>query len=345
MRQVHNSIDFRLASVTGNSYRFSYNVERALLVSTDIFIQNYVNGIARAAWYNKYTKQLYAQGVNGYWTVNGYVLNYVNVPDPAIDLQERVSYIEDYLTSAVVYSEVKGNPVVVSNAYPMDFRKITVSLMPLQSGSGDPSPSNVRAISGVSTVTITRTGESGSNPQTVSVQLIDGSDTLTVYGGKLDATTGTLTVNSAKVALTGADAEIWMRDDWATNSNVFYIAMRDMAKLMDYTGVIVADKMKTLRDYLLLRDSGYCISGYADFAGAYPGQNWLYISVPNVIGVAALKTWLANNPITVVYPLTTPVVYQLSSAQLTALYGYNTVSSNNGTLEVEYRAVFSMVKP
>lgn len=87
MRQVHNSIDFRLASVSGNTYAFSYNIERTLLASTDISIQNYANGVARSAWYNKYTKRLYVQGVDGYWTVNGAVLTlhgepvYNNVTD------------------------------------------------------------------------------------------------------------------------------------------------------------------------------------------------------------------------------------------------------------------------
>lgn len=52
-----------------------------------------------------------------------------------------------------------GNPVVVSDCikgYPM---KITASWEPTQAGSGDPSPENIRAISGKTSVTVTGCGE------------------------------------------------------------------------------------------------------------------------------------------------------------------------------------------
>ena len=52
-----------------------------------------------------------------------------------------------------------GNPVVVSDCikgYPM---KITASWEPTQAGSGDPSPENIRAISGRNDVTVTGCGE------------------------------------------------------------------------------------------------------------------------------------------------------------------------------------------
>ncbi len=60
--------------------------------------------------------------------------------------------------------------------------------------------SNIRPISGVSSVSVTRTGENGANPETVTVTLADGENPLTVYGGTLDVTTGELTVTHANIA-------------------------------------------------------------------------------------------------------------------------------------------------
>ena len=40
----------------------------------------------------------------------------------------------------------------------------------------------------------------------------------------------------------------------------------------------------------------------------------------------------------IVYPLATPVTYQLTSAQVAALAGYNAVAADSGTLSLTYRA-------
>lgn len=61
--------------------------------------------------------------------------------------------------------------------------------------------SNIRPISGVSSVTVTRTGENGANSQSVTVPLVDSnSNPLTVYGGTLDVATGALFVTWANIA-------------------------------------------------------------------------------------------------------------------------------------------------
>ena len=57
-----------------------------------------------------------------------------------------------------------GNPATFEDGYDAaNVKKLTVTITPTQSGSGDPSPSNVRPISGVSSVSVTRTGENVKN--------------------------------------------------------------------------------------------------------------------------------------------------------------------------------------
>lgn len=60
--------------------------------------------------------------------------------------------------------------------------------------------SNIRPITGASSVAVTRTGENGANSQTVTVTLTDGSNPLTVYGGTLDIITGSLIVTWGNIA-------------------------------------------------------------------------------------------------------------------------------------------------
>ena len=57
-----------------------------------------------------------------------------------------------------------GNPVTFNDGKAANFKAIIVTITPTQSGSGDPSPSNIRPISGVSSVTVTRTGKNLFDP-------------------------------------------------------------------------------------------------------------------------------------------------------------------------------------
>ena len=55
--------------------------------------------------------------------------------------------------------------------------------------------------------------------------------------------------------------------------------------------------------------------------------------------IGTIVTVLAvNNPITVIYPLTNPLIYQLSATEIKSLLGINNVWSDAGDMDVEYRA-------
>jgi hypothetical protein len=49
-----------------------------------------------------------------------------------------------------------------------------------------------------------------------------------------------------------------------------------------------------------------------------------------------LKSWFADNPATVVYPLAAPITYQLTPQQISSLPGQNTIWSDTGDVTVEY---------
>lgn len=58
-----------------------------------------------------------------------------------------------------ILKTVSGNPVVITDADGQNAEDVTVHIEPIQSGSGTPSPTNIRPISGMTDINITRLGD------------------------------------------------------------------------------------------------------------------------------------------------------------------------------------------
>lgn len=127
---------------------------------------------------------------------------------------------------------VSGNPVVCYPVagYPLG---VTVSWEPRQEGSGDPSPENVRPITGLDEVTVTLS-DGVSDGATTTLALPE-----TIYGGTVDAVTGageqTADVISLPVAdMSGSDEYPgWANQNWIgnyvqdTNQDVYFQNVAD----------------------------------------------------------------------------------------------------------------------
>ena len=91
--------------------------------------------------------------------------------------------------------------VSVDNAAQLDALNVMVAIEPVQAGSGDPSPTNVRPISGWTGANVTRTGKNLLPPQmaqgTSSIVALGQSDA-TSFGTFLKAGTYTISVQSSK---------------------------------------------------------------------------------------------------------------------------------------------------
>ena len=155
------------------------------------------------------------------------------------------------------------------------------------------------------------------------------SEAGTVYGGTLDVVTGVLTVTHALKVLNGSEA-------WGTGAanQGFYTQVNDLIKTVNYNGKIISDKLKpfpqhTNTDY---KNGEYGITGYYDYNNAYPNQNWIYAKAAGIATRTDFKTWLSSNPITVVYELATPITYQLTPQEISALVGTNNVWVDTSTV-------------
>ena len=166
------------------------------------------------------------------------------------------------------------------------------------------------------------------NGQTYTIDL-DG----TIYGGTLNVTTGVLTVDRI-VTTIDENASINM-----ASSQRAYVTCNDAIRKTSYgTDDIICNRLPTVSSHNVPSANTDTI-GISLFAGSgYSGENWIYFSDGESTTVQQTKTWLASNPLTVVYRLATPFTVTLTAQQVTTLLGQNNVWADTGNTTVEYRA-------
>lgn len=273
----------------------------------------------------------------------GYVLDNYKDVTPVTALAQDVQVGKVIVTSAGVVhgtndgvsppaswrAEATGNPATISDGlegWPL--YALSVDLKPGQEGSGDPSPTNVRSITGHTGASVTHV-----NAQTYSITFPD--DPGTVYGGVMDFRSGLLTVTHRIRTLDGSES--W--STWNSSSHSVRVNASDMK----------GQESGDTSDSWTAEDGAACDSLPVVSANAgtpclrfYKPTQRIYIywaeSIDSSITSAAtLKTWLASHPITVVYPLAAPVTYQLSSSALNSLRaGTNTFTSADGIVTAGY---------
>ena len=133
------------------------------------------------------------------------------VPAPAAGDQDKTlhgdgTWRADTAELPQVFGSSSGSIITLIDAANYAASDLVIDIDPVQSGSGDPSPDNIRPISGWTgcnvVVSPTTDAEDGT---TYSIPF--PSEAGTVYGGTLDVTNGTLTVDRAMVTLDGDDID------------------------------------------------------------------------------------------------------------------------------------------
>lgn len=210
--------------------------------------------------------------------------------------------------------EETGNPVVCYPVagYPLG---VKVSWEPTQEGSGEPSPDNVRPISGRESVSVQRT-EDGLN-RTLTLPE-------TVYGGTVDAVSGEGKETWKLVTLDGAEK-------WITPSANNYYA---------FFGNPVASKLAYgyCSHYPYANDSSRkCAFANANGAIVFYGHNADYTLAEFKAYLAA--QYAAGTPVQVAYKLAEPVPFTATGGEtIPALSSVNTLLTDADTLTVTGRA-------
>ena len=242
---------------------------------------------------------------------------------------------EDARDLAQQYAE-SIDPEKLIGAYPVDtatgaiasfsdgadnipMKKVTVRIEPKQAGSGDPSPDNVRPISGWDSVQVNHGGADVSNPTTITIPLPQ-----TVYGGTLDVTTGELVVDRAMVDL-GTLA-------WALDSSRFKARIDNMANKAGRTVKMACSCFKALAN-------GEPYDASADLV-CYGAYSYVYVHDFAYTDIAAFKTAVTGQQLA--YELTTPITVTLTPHEIKTLLGNNNIWADAGESTVIYRADTTM---
>lgn len=144
----------------------------------------------------------------------------------------------------------------------------------------------------------------------------------TVYGGTLNPLTGVLTVNWAKKTYNGTES-------WADypNGNGYKTNI-----VSDYLGGGISDifPVSTSINNFGIR-----------YNQENPSVNLRFCQVNTIEGVSDVdswKAWLAEHPVTFVYPISTETKVQLTPVQIATLLGQNNIWADTGDISVTYRA-------
>ena len=206
--------------------------------------------------------------------------------------------------------------------YPLE---VISHIQPAQAGSGDPSPDNIRPITGHTAMKLSLSND-------VQVQEFTLDLGQTVYGGSLNWHTGELTIDREVLAFNGTEK-------WAySNPNDGYCRIQQ-SNNKRYT-----KDTRVCSHYSLY--SGYSAEYTFPYMRANDGTgNWVYEGKQGAGYYASaddFKAYLAEQyaagtPVQVCYQLAAPVTIQLTPQEILALSGVNTLYSDTGDTTVTGR--------
>ncbi len=232
------------------------------------------------------------------------------------------------------YKHAEGSVISIDDGKLNEpLKACTVDINPVQSGSGTPSPSNIRPISGRTEANIT-VADAAVNPtvsNTYNIEFEDSGSPLTVYGGTLDVTSGVLTVDRAFVEFDGSSDELWMMGS-ASGHDRAYIKIDDIES---YAGAYSSISQLYVCSIF---DNGSWNSVFtgSPIAGM-TGQNWGFgLDSFSITTDTELREWLSTNNIQIAYKLATPLTIQLTPTEITTLYGNNVIWADSGDMAITY---------
>lgn len=213
-----------------------------------------------------------------------------------------------------------GNPITWE-ASETEYLFPNVSFEPKQAGSGDPSPENVRPISGYDGVTVTQSKDEAQVKQ-ITITLPE-----TIYGGTVDAVTGKGSNLYLFKELAIADMNIsenfpgWKKEPWINDVKHNPALDGNFATLGIYGVTNIAD----ISQGSFWNSNGTQIYSTPDQWGGKT-QSQIKEAYPDLVVQFCLK-------------LVTPKSFQATgNQQLTSLVGYNTIYTDGDSMALNRKA-------
>ena len=206
-------------------------------------------------------------------------------------------------------------PIIsISDAKAKPAKSLIVGMEPIQAGSGDPSPDNIRPITGRTGVTVNHSGADTSDPQTYPVVFPDSVGT--VYGGTVDVVSGVLTVD-----------RYYFKSGWTQyNASNGFKAYRTQA--IPYG--------RYANDNLNMPMSSV-VGKFGSFSSGNMTENIIQPPRSNSnIAYMALDENLSPDDVDLTYLIAEPQTYQLTPQQIQLLKGSNVLWSDADDLTLTY---------
>lgn len=236
------------------------------------------------------------------------------------------------LTCTGLVEVTKTDDIVTIENGPVNIKSLKVDINAAQSGSGDPSPENVRPISGWSEIVVTVAPTSDpDDPDKVPYTISLGDDT--VYGGVLDVTSGVLTITHKYQQILSS---------MITNNG----------KLSDsslYLGVVgtLSDKKVGVDNFICnefkvvpSERGDWTARGRANGVNVEFGFPYDGIGVTDALTGAQMlpyaRTWVDNNPLYICYELATAQTITLDPLTINTIFGENNIYADCGDITVTY---------
>lgn len=299
----------------------------------------------------------------------------VQINDEAVNTTETWSSKKLLDTLCPPFTET-GNPITCNPVedYPLD---VTVTMEPIQSGAGDPSPDNVRPITGRDEVTVTRCGKNLLNPENVApisgyyglTVTYEGENIIHIVGKPNNPSNGELAFNVAETLDYSLSGKGLVFDVFSLSGNLTVIDAYGLRtpteKLIAITAYLdntvtydariqLAIGVENLTAYEPYQGDTYTLTmpetiygGTVDAVTGVGSKEWGYIASYN--GEPLPGEWISDRDVyaagtppttgaQVAYKLATPEPFQATGNQaLPAVAGLNTVYTDGDSLAVSGR--------
>ena len=207
-------------------------------------------------------------------------------------------------------------------------KSLAVIFSPVQSGSGDPSPTNIRPLSGRTSITVAEGNE---------YSILLGR---MAYGGIVDFATGKLEIDMVMNTYDGSSDENWKAEYLgSTKTYNFYMPSASMIPKPRTTAQYSEDSTTNASRVKCnqARPRKWTSSGTETY-----GAGLFYIAASGTMNINGglfevttaedFKAYLSEHPLQVAYEIATHEFYQLTPEQIKAIKGQNAITSQDGTV-------------
>lgn len=232
------------------------------------------------------------------------------------------SEMGEAIIDAIPTETASGNPIHITDAAACPAESVVTTLEPVQEGSGDPSPDNVRPITGHTGVELKHSGADTSIYETHSITF--PQEQSPVYGGEVDWVNGVLRVTEANVDLGTLNWGLTSRGLFAGTVTGIKRASSDTELANIKCSIYKTDTSSNI--WYIRVDKAICVAVNA---------NDIWVVDSSYSSVPSFKT--AMSGVQLVYELATPLEIPLTPEIITLLKGENNVWTDAGTSEIEYK--------